>query len=416
MTQQLPGFPQATAAEVGLSDEGLDRIDAVIQDHIQQNKIAGAVTLVARHGKLVRTGVFGVDRLADSRPYELDSIFHLFSMTKPITGLAMGILADRGLWHPEDPISAHLPELAELKVLKGVGASGEPIVTAADRQPTMLQLMTHTAGFAYGTGLGSTDDIGRLYLQDPPLRAADLDEFVARVARLPLAYQPGTTWRYSISMDLQGAIIERLSGQSLPEFYRTNIFEPLGMVDTDFFVPASKRDRLAELHYGDEQTPFTPVDNPLFEDAEEPPRVAWGGQGLFGTAPDYARFAQLLLNGGVWDGKRIVSEAAMSAQMHNHLPEALLEQRFTAGHMHFRPGFGYGYNGAVVYDPARAELPVGENSYFWDGAAGTWFWSDPANELLFVGMIQQLSWQAPPLQEITQRLMADAIVIPGKDA
>ena len=416
MTKQLSGFSRATASEVGLSDHGLDQIDLVIEEHIANKQIAGAVTLVARHGKLVRTGIFGVDRLADNRPYELDSIFHLFSMTKPITGLAMGVLADQGLWHPEDPISAHLPELANLRVLEGIDAKGAPIVVAADQQPTMLQLMTHTAGFAYGTGLGSTDDIGQLYLQQNPMRAANLNELVARVAQLPLAYQPGTTWRYSLSMDLQGAIIERLSGQSMRDFCHTHIFEPLGMTDTDFFVPPSKQDRLAELHYGDDKIPFVPVDNPLFEDPHEPPSAGWGGQGLFSTVPDYARFAQLLLNAGVWDGKRIVSAEYLSAQMQNHLSEALLEQGFSAGHMRFRPGFGYGYNGAVVYDPIRAELPVGKNSYFWDGAAGTWFWSDPANDLLFVGMIQQLSWQAPPLQEITQRLMADAIVVPGKQA
>jgi CubicO group peptidase (beta-lactamase class C family) len=182
------------------------------------------------------------------------------------------------------------------------------------------------------------------------------------------------------------------------------------MIDTAFFLPGEKRRRLARLHLTVRPLHLFPSRNFLFPDNFSEPGAAYGGMGLYSTVGDYARFAQLLLNGGTWNGARIVSEAALANQMSNHLPEEMLATRFDAGHMHFRPGFGYGYDGAVVYDPVAAELPVGRNSYFWDGAAGTWFWVDPENDLLYVGMIQIFSYTAPALQARTQAAMAGAIV------
>jgi CubicO group peptidase (beta-lactamase class C family) len=325
----------------------------------------------------------------------------------------MGILADRGLWSPDDPIAQHLPELAGLRVLVGVDERGAAILENAAHQPTMRELMTHTAGLGYGMHFGPKDAIEQMYEKVDPLYAPTLRELVARLARLPLAYQPGSLWRYSISAEVQGAIIERLTGRTLPEFFHDELFRPLGMRDTAFHVPREKRHRLALLHLPTRFGKTTPVRNPLFRDHSTPPAAPLGGGGLYGTIGDYARFAQLLLNRGEWEGRRIVSEAALAAQMSNQLPEAMLDPGFGTGAMRFRPGFGYGYNGVVVYDPVAAALPVGRGSYFWDGAAGTWFWVDPDNDLLYVGMIQQFFLQGSPLlQEVTQTLMADAIIGP----
>jgi CubicO group peptidase (beta-lactamase class C family) len=407
MTIDAPGLGTAAPEEVGLSAAGLDAVDQVVRDAVDRGQIAGAATLTARHGAIVRTTVAGVDRLSPRTPLRDDAIFHIFSMTKPVTGVAMSILADRGGWRPEDPIAAHLPELAGLRVLSGYDDHGEPVLEDPLAPPTMAQLMTHTAGFSYGFDPAMPET--RLYRQVRPLGAPDLDEFVARVARLPLAYQPGTRWQYSISMDLQGAIVERLTGRRLADFLREELFAPLGMTDTAFFVPPSQRDRLATLNMSDGTRPLEPTPNILFDDHFEEPGAAYGGMGLYSTLTDYARFAQLLLNRGTWEGRRIVSEQALAAQMTNHLPESWLEQGWDAGQMHFRPGFGYGYNGVVVYDPEAAQLPVGRGTYFWDGAAGTWFWVDPENDLLFVGMIQLFSQSAPPLQALTQAAMARAL-------
>ena len=397
----------ATPDEVGLSATGLDTVDQVVQDAVDQGQIAGAATLTARHGRIVRTRIFGLDSLSPRRPLHDDTIFHIFSMTKPVTGVALSILADRGLWRPEDPVAVHLPELAGLRVLSGYNDRGEPVLDEARQQPTMAQLLTHTAGFSYGFDPALPET--RLYQQVKPLRAPNLDEFVARVAQLPLAYQPGTRWQYSISMDLQGAVVERLTGRRFADFLREELFAPLGMTDTAFFVPPAQQHRLATLNRSDAPGQFEPSPNILFRDHFAEPGAAYGGMGLYSTLTDYARFAQLLLNRGAWAGHRIVSQAALTAQMTNHLPQAWLTDGFDAGHMHFRPGFGYGYNGAVVFDPEAAQLPVGRGSYFWDGAAGTWFWVDPENDLLYVGMIQLFSYSAPPLQALTQVAMAQAL-------
>lgn len=396
---------RVTPEQVGLTSAGLDAVDAVVQAEIDAGVVAGAVTLTLRHGRIARLRTLGVDDIETGTPLAEDSIFRIFSMTKPITATAMMILHDEGLWHPGDPIARHLPELADLKVLDG------DRLIAPDHPPTMAELMTHRAGFGYGLTLGEPKDrIEALYREAGILQAQDLDEMVARLATVPLAHQPGTLWRYSLSMDVQGAIIERLSGQSLADFMRTRIFAPLGMTDTAFFVPPEKRRRLASLYFKPLEGPLEKwAVNPMRPDPEREPGLAMGGAGLYSTALDYARYAQMLLNGGELEGRRIVSAAGVREQMTNRLPEALLETRFVAGHQKFRPGFGYGYNGVVFTDPALAGIPVGKGTYHWDGAAGTWFWVDPENDLAFVGMIQLLSYAAPPLQERTQMLMAGAI-------
>jgi CubicO group peptidase (beta-lactamase class C family) len=182
------------------------------------------------------------------------------------------------------------------------------------------------------------------------------------------------------------------------------------MADTAFHTPPEKRHRLATLYRMSRSRGLTPVANPLMPDHESPPALASGGGGLISTASDYARFAQMLLNGGAFAGARIISPAAAQLQMSNHLPDEMLAAGYGVGHQMIRPGFGYGYNGAVFTDPALAGIPVGQGAYQWDGAAGTWFWVDPKNELLYVGMIQLLSETAPPLQSMTQTLMAEAII------
>jgi CubicO group peptidase (beta-lactamase class C family) len=397
----------ATPESVGLSTPGLERVDAFVQGLIDAGELAGAVTLVARHGEVVRTTVMGVDDTKTGKPLSADTIFRIFSMTKPVTGVAMGILYDRGLWTPDDPIARHLPELADRRVFAGLKGR-TPGLVDADHQPTMGELMTHTAGFGYGTD--RTDPVDALYAKAKLLKSRSLDDFVGRLARLPLQYQPGSRWKYSVSMDIQGAIIERLSGQTLGDFMEEHIFGPLGMVDTAFFTPRAKLERRAKIYYTGGKYRLRAIRNPLYKDVESPPRLPMGGAGLVSTIGDYARFAQLLLNRGEWHGARIVSEEALALQMSNQIDVALLDPPFTAGHMRFRPGYGYGWDGAVFYDPVLADLPVGRGTYQWDGAAGTWFWVDPENDLLFVGMVQLLSYTAPAIQEPTQRLFADAIL------
>jgi CubicO group peptidase (beta-lactamase class C family) len=231
-----------------------------------------------------------------------------------------------------------------------------------------------------------------------------------RLASAPLAYEPGTRWRYSISMDVEGAVIERLSGQSLPDFMRERIFRPLGMADTDFFVPAQKMARLATLYRRSKGRGLVEAEQMLFDrDATRIPKIAGGGGGLFSTIDDYARFAQMLLGKGELGGVRILSPDAVATMTANHISEELMAGGFGVGHQPIRPGFGYGFNGAVFTDPALADSKVGRGTYQWDGAAGTWFWVDPENDLVFVGMIQRLDERSPPCQRLTQALVAEAL-------
>ncbi|HEY5107087.1 MAG TPA: serine hydrolase domain-containing protein [Caulobacteraceae bacterium] len=399
----------AAPEDVGLSPAGLERVDDALRELIGAGELAGAVTLVARHGRVVHRAALGAKDLASGEALATDTIFRIYSMTKPVTGVAMMILYDRGLWRPSDPIAKFLPSFADVKVFGGLDGAGEPIPEDPDHAPTMSELMTHTAGFSYG--FDPENPVDKFYLAADPWRAASLGQFAERVASAPLAYQPGSKWLYSLSMDIQGAIVEALSGQMLPVFMAERIFQPLGMVDTGFFVPTEKRARLATLYRKSKSRGLAPIERAgmILPDHDGPPAVASGGGGLVGTADDYARFAQMLLDGGEFGGVRIVSVASLALMMTNHLSPELLAGGFGVGKQQMRPGYGYGYDGAVYTDPALADVPVGEGTYQWDGAAGTWFWVDPVNDLLFVGLIQRLDPDSPALQVMTQRLIAEAI-------
>ena len=389
---------------VGLSSAGLAKVDAMIAEQIDAKQLAGAVVLVARHGKVAHFEAMGLKNIAAGEPLAKDSIFAIFSMTKPITAAAMMVLYDRGLWSPDDPIAKHLPEFEDLQGPEGA---------ALDHPPTLRELMTHTAGFGYGIGLGPHDPTDAGYIAKGVWEADSLAEMSRRVASVPLAYQPGSLFRYSLSMDLQGAIIEKLSGQSLPDFIRETLFKPLGMVDTDFYVPAPKQPRLTTLYHMYFGVPeLTVLDFPGFKrDGKAIPKLPSGGGGLYSTAIDYARFAQMLLNKGELDGVRVIQSASVELMTQNHLPQSLIDHGFIAGAQRIGPGRGYAFNGAVFMDPKAAGSPVGRGTYQWDGAAGTWFWIDPEHDLLFVGLIQRMMQEGmTPYQAASQALIAEALI------
>ncbi len=399
----------ATPAQVSLAPSGLAAIDAYLQGLVDQGVAAGFVTLTARHGKVAHVSALGKKDIASGEAMAADTLFRIFSMTKPVTAVAMMILHDQGLWSPDDPIARHLPEFADVKVFGGVNAAGSATLHEPDHPPTLRELLTHTAGLIYG--FDPAGDLDKLYQAADVWGAADLAEMSRRMAGLPLAFQPGTRWVYGLSMDLQGALIEKLSGLSLPEFMRRQIFAPLGMADTAFHTPPEKKTRLATLYRFSASRGLVPLAaNPLLPDHAAAPALASGGGGLISTAGDYARFAQMLLNGGEFAGRRIVSREGLDLMMTNQLSDEMLSLGWGVGKQQLRPGFGYGFNGVVFTDPEAAGIPVGRGTYHWDGAAGTWFWVDPENDLIFVGMVQLFSETAPALQATTQTLMADAIL------
>ena len=393
------GLGEGSPLEAGLSVAGLARVDEALADLIAAGELAGASLLVARRGKVAHRALLGRKDLESGEPLARDTIFRIYSMTKPVTAAAMMLLWDQGLWSPDDPIARHLPEFSDVR-----GSDGG----APAHAPTMRELMTHTAGLGYG--FDANDPTDAAYLAAGVWQAQDLADMTRRVASAPLAYEPGTRWRYSLSMDVQGAIIERLSGQSLPDFMRERIFRPLGMGDTDFFVPAQKMPRLAALYRHSKNRGLVVAEQPLFgKDAGRIPKIASGGGGLYSTIDDYARFAQMLLGKGELGDVRILSSEAVATMTANHISEEIMAGGYGVGHQPIRPGFGYGFNGAVFTDPALAGSKVGRGTYQWDGAAGTWFWIDPENDLLFVGMIQRMDERSPPCQRLTQALVAEAL-------
>jgi CubicO group peptidase (beta-lactamase class C family) len=396
---------------VGFSSERLERLHALMQKTIDDKHVAGVVTILARHGKVVDYRAYGVKDIASAAPMTKDTIFRDYSMTKPVTGVAMMILYEQGKWLPSDPIAKYIPEFAHLKVFNGVDANGKMILVDPDHAPNMRELMSHTAGFTYGF-FGNTP-VDHMYRDAHLSESKNLQEFIGKLAKLPLLYQPGKGWTYSYSMDIEGYIVEKLSGESLPEFIRTEIYQPLGMRDAGFFVPADKRSRFATQYSIDDKGVLS-VNATTGGDYATQPTEPAGGAGMVSTAEDYYRFAHMLANRGELDGKRILAPSTVKLMTSNHVPVELLTGQYGIGAAVLRPGFGYGYNCAVVFDPPEANLPEGKGTFFWDGLAGTWFWVDPTNDIVFIGMIQRIGQGIPNLEYESRATVYQALVDPSK--
>jgi CubicO group peptidase (beta-lactamase class C family) len=406
-------FAAATPAQVGVSPERLARLDEYMKRQVAGGHTPGAVILLARHGKIVAFNSYGQADADRHVPMSRDAIFRIYSQTKVVTGVAMMMLFEEGKWHFDDPVTRFLPELKSLRVSKGLNEDGSMQMEDLSRPPTMRELLTHSAGFGYGL----TDDnpIDKAYYQSRFLTAANGADAVERILKLPLASQPGLHWRYSAATDIQGYIVERISGLSLADFMQSRIFGPLRMKDTGFYVPASKTDRFVALKaYDPKSKSLVAPSGPLVFDYSRPPGTASGGAGLVSTASDYLRFAQMLLNGGELDGVRILAPATVRLLASNHLAEDIRAKAQEPFSEH--TGMGFGVDVAVVLDSAKAGTLRAEGSYDWGGAAGTWFWIDPRNDLIFIGMIQVMErWGDPQLKDIdTSALVYGALVAPGK--
>ena len=396
---------------LGFSTERLGWLHKGIQREVDEQRLAGVTTLLLRHGQVVEEQSYGFKDIASRAPMTADTIFRIYSMTKPVTGVAMMILYEEGKWRPSDPISKFIPEFEHLKVFKGTDSSGAILTEPPRHAPTIGELMTHTAGFTYGL-FGSTP-IDKLYMEKQPLNADSLHDMVQRLAGIPLLYQPGTRWVYSVSMDIQGYIIEKLSGQSLSDFMEQRIFKPLKMTDTAFYVPKEKVDRLATL-YGEDSSGKLVVQT-MGGDFTSPPRAPSGGGGLVSTARDYSRFAQMLLNHGELDGVRILAPPTVDLMTASHLPPSLLTGEFGVVNIIMQPGHSWGYDMAVLPDPAAVNDIVGKGTYYWAGAADTWFWVDPTNDLIFIGLTQRMlgpHW--PDVQGLTRPLVYGALTDPRR--
>ena len=400
---------------LGFDSQRLEHLHALMQEAVDKKQLAGVVTLLARHGKVVDFRTYGQRDMAAAAPMTKDTIFRVYSMTKPITGVAMMILFEEGKWLPNDPISKYIPEFAQLKVFNGFDGEGKMVLVDPDHPPTMHELMSHTAGFTYG--FFGNSPVDKMVRDAQVFQSGNLQGMIDKLAKIPLLYQPGKGWTYSLSMDIEGYIVEKLSGQSLPDFMRDHIFTPLGMKDSGFYVPADKLARFSPNYWWDPETNTVSAKPQGFVSPhayEEQPTEPSGGGGLVATTEDYYRFAQMLGYGGELDGKRILSPATIKLMTTNHVPDDLITKGFGIGWQQIRPGFGYGYNCAVEYDPQKANLPDGKDTFLWDGAAGTWFWVDPTNDIVFIGMIQRMNGGTPNVQYLSRSIIYGALVDPSK--
>jgi CubicO group peptidase (beta-lactamase class C family) len=407
------GIAPAKPEAVGFSAERLQRLDKGMQAYVDQKQLAGIATILARHGKVVHESAYGVMDLQSKAPLKTDSIVRIFSMTKPITGVAMMMLYEEGKWRINDPISRYIPEFKDLKVFAGMGPDGKPILEAPKHAPTMGELMSHTAGFTYG--LFGASPVDKMYQTDNPLAAPNLQEFINKLAKLPLAYQPGEGWMYSVSVDVQGYLVEKLSGKTLGEFMRERIFNPLKMNDTGFSVPADKLSRVATIYNGG---PNGLVPTPRDPNISAEPGLPQGGGGLYSTGKDYLRFVQMLANEGELDGQRLLAPSSVELMRTNRVPDAIRTGKFGIGNYRQQPGLGFGLDFAILEDPLKLGSTAGKGSYLWDGIAGTWFWVDPTHDVVFIGIIQRMMGSPmgslPNIEDLSRQLVYQALVDPEK--
>ena len=391
-------LPAARPESVGMSTQRLGLLKSEMQALVDRNQLAGVVTMVAKDGKVVQFEAAGKRDLESNAPMQKDSIFRIYSMTKPITGVAMMLLLEEGKWQLNDPVSKHIPEFANLKVAKVNPQNGTVTQVAPDHAMTMRELMSHSGGLTYGV-FGNTA-VDKMYTEVNVLdRDATLQAMIDKLGKIPLLHQPGERWHYSVSVDVQGYLVEKLSGQPFPEFLKQRIFDPLGMKDTAFHVPPEKLNRFVSFYTYDKDRKF--VAHPGVPDFSKPPGAPSGGGGLVSTATDYMRFCQMLLNGGELDGKRLLSPLTVQLMRSNVLPTSART---------LSPGTGFGLDFAVVEDPVLAGGYGGEGTYYWGGYAGTWFWIDPVYNLIVVGMIQHRGDGTPDVRALSRSLTYQAIV------
>ncbi len=405
-------LPTAKPEREGLSSERLDRLTEFMQGRVDDGTMVGGLGMIARNGKVVYAETYGQADREAGRDMQDDAIFRIYSMTKPITAVALMILYEEGKFFLNDPVARYIPELADVELAlstadgdtgmvsdgtasQGIGTGDKSLVGQTRkplRQPTVRDLLTHTAGFTYGI-FGNTE-VDQMYRAAGILRNdKTLQEFVSDLGQIPLQYEPGSRWHYSVSVDVQGRLVEVLSGMSFGEFLDQRLFTPLDMPDTSFTIEADNIPRLAQM-YSPKGTAgrgfFAPATGAGLEVAAPEASIRYleggafesGGGGLLSTARDYMRFAQMLLNGGELDGVRILSPKTIELMTSNHLGD--LPMGFN------RRGAGFGLGFGLVLDPGEVGEVSSAGEYNWGGAAGTTFWIDPQEDLIGLFMVQSL--------------------------
>jgi len=411
-TADFPAFDSA-AISADFDAKKIAALEARMQKFAADRDVAGIATLLVKDGKIISHTHAGVRNVTNFAPITDNTIYRIYSMTKPITGVALMHLYEDGKFSLEDPVSKFIPEFENLKVVKSYDATGGILLEDLERQPTMKELMSHTAGFAYG--LFGDDPSNKAFREKGILRSADMQSFIDATASVPLMHQPGEHWVYSAAVDIQGAIVERISGQSFGDYLKSEIFDPLGMDDTGFYVPEAEYDRLSQVFgYHPQTKEFGPLPYAQYPEvayAKDTIAMESGGGGLTSTLDDYARFCQMLSNGGSFSGTEILKPETIKLMRTNVLKD---HQKVGLGGTLDSAAInslGFGLDFGVVKNRVSDEPVPGEGIYFWGGAAGTWFWIDPENDLYFIGMIQRFGQNGPDVdfRGISRAMVYDAL-------
>ena len=385
----------------GFDSQRLATVSELVDRYVAEGKLAGAQVQVAHRGEVALRHTVGRADVASDRPLGDDAIYRIYSMTKPITSIALMQLYEQGRVLLEDPVSAHIPEFAEMQVFTG-GTPTAPKVRPAQTAMTVKDVLTHASGLTYGfffqnnlDAMYREDGLGDFQLPD-----YTLEEGMRRLATKPLAFDPGTAWNYSMSTDVCGRLVEVISGMGLDEYFAEHITGPLGMADTAFHVPADKKHRFTSNYALTPDEPLLIVDSFDASPYLSPPVFLSGGGGLVGTVDDYQRFVDMLLNGGELDGQRIIGRKTLEYMTINHLPEGktlneLGQSLFSEAVME---GMGFGLGFSTLVDPARNGAVSSGGEFAWGGAASTAFWVDPAEEITCVFMTQLMPSSSYPLR------------------
>jgi CubicO group peptidase (beta-lactamase class C family) len=398
--------------EVGMDGGRLSRVDGHLARYVDEGRLPGYLVLVSRGGKVVHLSTYGHRHVEDGLPVETDTLFRIYSMTKPVTSVAAMMLYEEGAFELTDPISRFLPEFADMRVWTG-GTDLRPVTAPATEPIRIWHLLTHTAGLTYG--------FHRSHPVDARYRAAgydwatpagaDLTRVCEDWAAQPLLFEPGAEWNYSVATDVLGRVVEVASGRTLEEFFAERILGPLGMGETTFGVGPDAADRLARLYFAVSGGGIAPGDQ-LGTAALGRPDFLSGGAGLVSTAADYHRFTQMLLRGGELDGVRLLGPRTVAYMTRNHLPGGADLEAFGRPLYAETPfaGVGFGLGFSVVEDPAAYRVLTSAGEYGWGGAASTAFWIDPAEDLTVLFMTQLMPSNTLAVRTYLRQLVQQAVV------
>lgn len=390
--------------EIGFSTARLARIHDLMKRYVNEDKLAGIVSLVARRGLLAFFDKFGYQDVGKKIPMSLDSIFRIYSMTKPITCVALMRLYEESLFNLTDAVSDFIPAFKKVKVW-GMGG----VLDIPQRQITIQDLLCHTAGLSYGDYAVSQAPVDKLYdeadLFNPSIT---LEEMTERIASLPLMFHPGSKWHYSVATDVVGRLIEIFSDKLLADFLQEEIFIPLGMVDTAFHIDLSKLSRFCTLYGKTADSDFGILDKPETSEYLPPVTLHSGGSGLVSTTTDYLRFCQCILNKGELNGVRLLAPKTVELMTCNHLPSDLLPIAFEGIEPMLGMGFGLGFG--VMLDTAQTGMMGSLGDYSWGGYAETYFWNDPREELIAILMAQYLPSQTYPIRKEFRTAVYQALI------